>query len=213
MIKVVIFDFWGTLVEIGVFPSPIKQVRSILGLYRLPYPLFILQFERSFMLKEFEDLYGAFTEVCREFRREPRQELLDSLVGIWNKNKLLAKPFPETFEALEELKKRFKLALLSNTDCFSVQSVLEKYDLEKYFDSIVLSYKAGLLKINPEIYNKVLSDLDVSKEECVMVGDCINSDIKSAERAGIRGILIDRRNSQEFDDKVIDLKELLHILD
>ena len=32
MVKAIFFDFWGTVVENGVFPSPVKQARFLLGL-------------------------------------------------------------------------------------------------------------------------------------------------------------------------------------
>ncbi len=193
MIKAVLFDFWGTLVEIGVFPSPVKQVRNILDLHRLPYRKYIVLFERSFMLDESDDLYKAFTTVCEAFRREPSQEVLDELVGMWNKNKLLAKPFADTVRALETLRKQYKVALVSNSDSFSVKSVIDKFKLGQYFDETLLSHETGYLKIDPEMYDKALERLGVKPHEAVMVGDSINSDIKSAQHAGVNAILIDRR--------------------
>ena len=50
--------------------------------------------------------------------------------------------------------------------------------------------------------------MGVSKEDAVMVGDSIESDMKGAERAGIRGILLDRRDRRDFPDKVRNLDEI-----
>jgi len=47
----------------------------------------------------------------------------------------------------------------------------------------------------------------------VMVGDSIDSDIKSAEKAGIKGILVDRRNVREHSVKVLSLEEVQKIVE
>lgn len=210
MIKAVLFDFWGTLVEIGVFPSPVKQVRNILGLHRLHYRKYIVLLESALMLGESEDLYAAFTKVCETFRREPTQEVLDELVGMWNKNKLLAKPFSDTERTLETLRKQYKVALVSNSDCFSVKAVIDKYGLDKFFDATILSYEIGHLKIDPEMFTAALDRLGVKPHEAVMIGDSINSDIKSAQHAGVNAILIDRRGRgyQDIPYVVESLDEL-----
>ena len=208
MVKAILFDFWGTLIENGAFPSPVRQVKYFLNLKTLPFPLYIIQFERAFMREEFDDLYKAFENVCDEFKIKPTQALLDRLVGMWNKNKMLAKPFPETIEVLEKLKKDYKLVLVSNTDSFSVEEVIEKYDLKKYFDSMILSYQVGMLKTNPKMFDKALESVGVSKEDAIMVGDSIESDMVGARNAGVKGVLIDRRDKREYENKILSLKEL-----
>lgn len=210
-IKCIIFDFWGTLVENGVFPSPIKKVMYTLRL-NIPFSEYVVVFEETFMLGKFNDLYEAFTKVCKTFGVDPHPKVLDILVGMWNKNKMLAKPYDETISVLEELKKDYKIALISNTDCFSLRDVMQKYDLEKHFDSVVLSCEVGMLKSNPKMFRKILDELGLKEDEVVMVGDSMESDIKGAENAGIRPILIDRRNVREFRDKIGSLSELKDLL-
>ena len=199
MIKAVLFDFWGTIVEIGVFPSPVKQIRNILGLHRLHYRKYIVLLERALMLDESADLYAAFTKVCEVFQREPTQEILDELVGMRNKNNLLANPLSDTERTLETLRKQYKIALVSNSDCFSVKAVIDKYGMEKFFDEILLSHETGYLKIDREMFEEALKRLGVEPHEAVMVGDSINSDIRSAQRAGVNAILIDRRGRGYHD--------------
>ena len=193
MVKLIIFDFWGTLVENGIFPSPVRQVKYVLRIEE-PFSEYIVKFEEIFMLKKFDDLYSAFKTVCEAFNKKPEQFILDKLVGMWNKHKLLAKPFRETVELLEKLKKEgYKIALISNTDCFTTDEVLDKYDLRKYFDDIVLSYKVNMLKTNPKMYEMILDKLGVDKSEALVVGDSIETDMNGAKDAGIRAVLVDRR--------------------
>ena len=211
MIKAILFDFWGTVMENGVFPSPFKQVMRSLRV-QIPFGEFAQKFEESFMLTKYESLYDAFKETSKALNVNPPEFVYDNLVGLWNKNKLLAKPFPETEEALAELKKNYKLCLISNSDSFSLREVLEKYGLNQYFDIVVLSYESGLLKSDPKMFELALKKLKVKKSEAVMVGDSIESDIRGAQAAGIRAILIDRRGVREYEDKISSLKELKDVL-
>jgi 2-haloalkanoic acid dehalogenase type II len=210
MIKAIIFDFWGTLVSTGIY-SPVKQVRWILGL-RMPFSEYIIKFEEAFMLKKFNSLAEAFENVCNAFDVEPNKEVIDKLIGIWNKNRLLAQPFEESVNVLEELKKNYRLTLVSNTNCFSIEPVMEKFNLRDYFDAVVLSYEVGMLKTNPKMFELVLKKLRLKKEDVVMVGDSIASDIKGAEAAGIKAVLVDRRGTRDYKNKISKLTELKSFL-
>ncbi|MBU4502312.1 MAG: HAD family hydrolase [Nanoarchaeota archaeon] len=208
MVKAIIFDFWGTLVENGVFPSPVRQVKYILRIEE-HFSDYIVKFEEVFMLKKYDDLYSAFKAVCEAFNKKPEQFILDRLVGMWNKHKLLAKPFNETIGLLENLKKEgYKIALISNTDCFTTDDVLDKYDLRKYFDHAVFSYDVKMLKTNPKMFENILKELDVDKSEALVVGDSIETDMNGAKAAGIKSILVDRRGRRDFNPKIKDLSEL-----
>jgi putative hydrolase of the HAD superfamily len=208
MIKTIIFDFWGTVVENGIFPSPVRQARNGLGLYKMPFPEFIVDFELVLMTKKYKDLYEGFTAVCEKFKIEPKKDLLDALVGMWNKNTILAKPFPETEKVLKELGKDYKIALMSNTDCFSLPAVLEKYKLKPYFKKIFLSFETGMLKTNPDLFKLAIKKLRTKKENTLMVGDSIESDVMAASAAGVKAVLVDRRDRREFTYKIITLDQL-----
>lgn len=206
MIKAIIFDFWGTLVENGVW-SPIKQVKDILGL-RMPFSEYVVRMEKAMMTKEFPTLKETFEAVCDEFAVEPSEERLERLIGMWNKSWMLAKPYDEVAEELQRLKGKYKLILVSNTDSFSVNKVIEKFRLKELFDEIFFSYQVGLIKTDQEFFSGVLEKTNLDPESCMVVGDSIQSDMKAAENAGIKGILIDRKDKREFQPKIKNLKEL-----
>jgi len=210
MAKAIIFDFWGTIVENGIFPSPTKQVKYILRL-DMPYSPFVMRFEKHFMLKKYNDLFEGFTEVCNAFSLESDQIVLEKLVGMWNKNKLLAKLYPETTEVLEDLKKDYKLVLISNCDS-SIEQVLEKYNLKSYFDVVYLSYEKGKLKTDKGVFEEIAKSLKMKPTDLIMVGDSMDTDIKPAEEAGVKAILIDRRGRMEYKNKIASLSELKGIL-
>ncbi|TKJ16997.1 hypothetical protein CEE44_00485 [Candidatus Woesearchaeota archaeon B3_Woes] len=205
--KLIFFDLWGTLLENGV-RSPVKQVKWILRLEDMDFSEYIVKFEEVFMTKKFKDLKEGFEEVIKAFELNVPDFVVEKLIGMWNKNTILSTIYDDTIDVLTELKKDYKLVLIANTDPFSVESVLEKHKLKEYFDEIVLSCDTGNLKSNKKSFGDVLKKLKVKKSEAVMVGDSIDSDIKSAENAGIKAILVDRRGSREFENKISSLSEL-----
>ncbi len=208
MVKAIIFDFWGTLVDEGIHPSLMRQTKYFLGLQDLEFHDFIIKLEDTIMLKKFEEKKDAFSEASKAFGVESKPWMIEKLIGVWNKCVLLARPYDETIEILEELKKEYKLILVSNGTNFSNDPVMEKYDMKKYFDKVYLSYETGILKTDKKLYDKIFKEMKLKKDDCVMVGDSIDSDMKGAEVAGIKGILIDRRDKRDFPIKIKSLVEL-----
>lgn len=210
MKKVIFFDFWGTLVENGVW-SPIKQVKTILNIDIL-FPEYVVRMEKAMMTKKFNSLIDAFKEVCKEFNLDCNEELLEQLVGMWNKSWMLASPYAEVVEELQKLKPQYQLILVSNTDCISVQRVMDKFKLAQLFDKYYFSYDLQLIKTDKDFFKRVLTEINAAPEECTMVGDSIQSDIIPAKKAGMNVILIDRKDRQDFQPKIKSFKELESVL-
>ncbi|MEK6950984.1 MAG: HAD family hydrolase [Nanoarchaeota archaeon] len=204
--KALLFDFWGTLVEQGV-RSPLAQAQEILDL-RLPFSEYVVRMEKAMMTKPFAELKEAFAAVCQEFGNTCSDEQLEQLVGLWNKSWMLAQPYEETLEVLQELKQRYRLILVSNTDNISVTRVLEKFQLSALFERKFLSFEVGLLKTDRSFFNQILDEVNLAMEDCIMVGDSMESDIMPAKKIGMKAVLIDRRNKRDFSPKVVNLREL-----
>ena len=210
MVGTILFDFWGTLVENGVW-SPIKQVKNLLRI-NLPFPEYVVRMEQAMMTSKFENLREAFKSICQEFDIQCDEKKLDELVGMWNKSWMLAHPYEEVKEVLEKLKGKYNLVLVSNTDAISINNVLDKFQLRPLFNKIYFSYELGLIKTNKNFFKHILNDLNIRVEDCVMVGDSVQSDIISAKKIGIKAILVDRRNSRDIHPKIKSLWELEQVL-
>lgn len=211
MIKVILFDFWGTLVENGVW-SPVKQIKNILRI-DLPFSEYIVRMERAMMTKKVSGLHEAFENVCQEFGIAPEEKLIEELIGMWNKSWMLAQPYNEVVEVLGKLKENYQLVLVSNTDSSSINNVIEKFELRGFFDKIFFSYELGLIKTDNLFFKQVLRELGVTEEEVVMVGDSVQSDIISAKRIGMKAVLIDRKNTRDYHPKIKNLNELEKVLE
>jgi len=124
----------------------------------------------------------------------------------------------DTTDVLQRLNGKYKIGLVSN---FAIPEccweLLEKYDLKRFFDAIVISGEINRRKPSPEIFEKALTILNVTPQETVFVGDTLNLDIKGAKDMGMKAILIKRRPVKDMGivkpDAIIEnLTELPSIL-
>jgi len=164
------------------------------------------------MTSSFVSLKEALVQVCKEFSIEPEETIIEELVGMWNKNWMLAQPYEEVIATLKTLRSKYQLILVSNSDCFSVPKVLEKFNMNELFDKVFLSYEIGTIKTERNFMRRVLSELSLNVDDCVMIGDSIQSDIMTAKRLGMKTVLIDRKNTRDFHPKIKNLKELENVL-
>jgi len=120
---------------------------------------------------------------------------------------------------LQELKKKYRLGLVSNFAYPpAIKQTLRKFRLSKFFDIIVISGDVGWRKPSPKIFEKALEALHVSVSEAMFVGDAPFHDIAGARQVGMKTVLLRRLGEKETadtgnPDKIISgLEELLTIL-
>jgi putative hydrolase of the HAD superfamily len=105
-----------------------------------------------------------------------------------------------TKNTLKKLHGKYKLGIVSNfaiPEC--VDKLLEKHDLNRFFDVVVVSATVNKRKPSPEIFQKALEKLGVSAENAVFVGDTADADIIGAKAAGMKTIFIERRLQKEAE--------------
>ena len=91
--------------------------------------------------------------------------------------------YPNLVETLVELRKNYKLYIVSNCQCGYIESFLNHHDMWKYFDGKLAAGDTGLPKWDN--IKKVVEDEQLTR--AVYVGD-IYADYMAASRAGIRFI-------------------------
>lgn len=90
-------------------------------------------------------------------------------------------------ELFEKLSKRYRLALLSNTDPIHVAHMEARYDFFSYFPVRIYSCAVGTTKPSPIIYREALRACRVRAEEAVYVDD-IQAYVEAAQRLGMAGV-------------------------
>ena len=133
-------------------------------------------------------------------------------------------PFENTRDTLEKLVlKNLKIALISNhPNHKTIENVLIKHDLFRFFDVVVTSAKFGKRKPDPTIFFHTIKKLGLESHAnfVIMCGDEY-ADITGAHRANLKAILLDRKYKFPFEKdidvanyiKVKDISEILNFID
>lgn len=88
--------------------------------------------------------------------------------------------------ALAKLREQgYRTALCSNSIRKTVDLMLEKSNLTKFFDLVLSNQDVSAAKPDPEIYIKAIQSLEVKPEDCLIVEDNSNG-ILAAQRAGAK---------------------------
>jgi putative hydrolase of the HAD superfamily len=123
--------------------------------------------------------------------------------------------YPDAVDTLTKLAEGFKLGLISNAKSdWMVHQILLKYDLQKFFDTVITSAALRIRKPRPDIFSKALNDLNVKAPESVFVGDSLEADISGARNVGMHSIFIKRKTPEDSsfvspEATVSSLKEAL----
>lgn len=89
---------------------------------------------------------------------------------------------------LEGLSKNYELCILSNTNECHYEFIQDKFDVERHFKDVVLSYRVGHNKPSQEIYQAVVDKFSLSASECLFVDD-LEENIEAARRFGMNAVL------------------------
>jgi len=91
-----------------------------------------------------------------------------------------------------------KLGIISNVSSHEVAiGILDYVGLTRYFDQIVTSASVGIRKPDPGIFRYALMQFKARPEEAIMVGDSEMHDIGGGYVAGLKTVLVDRRQRVE----------------
>ena len=211
MVKAMIFDCWGTLFYNESNPLPFSLFAKKIGKDIHDYN-YMTTFEKHFMLKKYSDFSIPIKSLLVELNLNSSIELVKKLKDTLNNGLNHFKPYPDTLEVLSELKKRYKLGLISNTGYLDFNQLKKQFKLDNVFDIILPSYETRILKPNPRVFELMIKKLKIDKNNVFMVGDSLKQDIQAAENFGIKGILIDRKEKhQDYPSRIISLKELLEL--
>ena len=93
---------------------------------------------------------------------------------------------PGAKELLEDLSKKYHLYLASNGAVKVQMSRIKSAGIEKYLEKIFLSEQIGYEKPSPQFFEKCFAQIpDFKKEEALILGDSLTSDIRGGKNAGI----------------------------
>lgn len=108
-------------------------------------------------------------------------------------------PNRELLDYIEsDLKPKYKIGIISNVLAGFIYLILSKEDM-KLFDDVILSYKAGVAKPDPRVYQMSLDNLGIKAEEAVFIDDQERF-CEAAEAVGMKAILY--TSFEDFRQKI-----------
>ena len=103
------------------------------------------------------------------------------------------RPFLDVNPALKEMRKRYKLAVISNTDNDLIGKVMPSFDVT--FDIVMTSEKAKAYKPAPSIYLGTLERVRARPEEAMHVART-QYDVFAAKELGFKVAWVNRGNEE-----------------
>ena len=121
---------------------------------------------------------------------------------------------------LEKLKEEgYILAVASSKPEVFVQKILTYFEIDKYFTAITGASLDGKLSAKKDVILKALEQLNATdkKDQCIMIGDNFERDIKGALNAGLKAIYYNPKNNVAKNENreyytILKLDELTELL-
>ncbi len=104
------------------------------------------------------------------------------------------RPFPGAVETLDALRNGgVRLALITNGSSRGQRAKIERFDLARWFDLILIEGEFGAGKPDQRVYMHALRHLNADARETWMIGDNLEWEVAAPQRVGIAGIWNDYR--------------------
>ena len=197
-IKAVLFDMYGTLVDIKTDEHCEDAFESLSR---------FLEYRRMFISgRELKELY--FAQINQQFAksRENHPEIdvalaFENVLNQYgmNSNRYLAmittqlyrsltrerlKLFNDTFWTLNKFRKKYRLGIISDAQRLFCKPELRSLRVEKFFDVIVISSDFGFRKPDPRLFNIALTIFNLKPSEAAYIGNNFETDAVGAKVAG-----------------------------
>ena len=132
-------------------------------------------------VKVLESLFDEFPPKYRLSR--------NYIQDFWNNN------FPKCFSInqktiniISTIKSHIKVGIITNGSTQRQKAKIINTNLNRYFDTIIISEEAGFNKPDKRIFELALNKLNVQSEDVLFVGDELEKDIAGCQNANIKGI-------------------------
>ncbi|PGS26075.1 2-haloalkanoic acid dehalogenase [Bacillus cereus] len=129
-------------------------------------------------------LESLFDEFAPKYRL-PHNYIQD----FWNEN------FPKCFSIdqntihfLNQIKKQFKVGIITNGSTQRQKAKIFNTNLNRYFETIIISEEVGFSKPDKRIFELALNKLNAQPENTLFVGDDLQKDIAGPQNVNIKGV-------------------------
>ncbi|ELB2120215.1 HAD family hydrolase [Vibrio parahaemolyticus] len=128
--------------------------------------------------------------------------------------------FPGVKEMLTDLRKHYKLVVITNGPIFSQHPKLKATQMDEWVDHIIVGGEEPEEKPAASIFQKALNLVDVKPEEALHIGDSLAADIAGANNMGILSVWVNATGASNPTEitpnfeirETAELKEILKTL-
>lgn len=128
----------------------------------------------------------AFTDYTDEELTKFREVFFQHYQEFQDRN---TKPFPGMINFLRDLKKKYRLFIISNKPDFLLQEIVHKKLEDSLFCDLIGHKEENPEKPDPFAVNEMISKHHLNRDECIYVGDSI-IDIQTAINAKVKSCLV-----------------------
>lgn len=187
--EAIIFDLGGVLINLDYQLTS----KAFIDLGLTDFDATYSQLQQTDLFDRFETgAISSFHFINRLLDQLPQGTSGNKVVHAWN---AMILDFPEErLLWLLEMKQRYRIFLLSNTNTLHMEAVrrsLEKtighQRLEDYFEQVYLSCEMGLRKPNPEIFSRVCDEQGLNPATTVFIDDTLQH-VEGAASIGLQAL-------------------------
>ena len=123
--------------------------------------------------------------------------------------------YPEVAETLSVLERRgLVLSVISNFDSRLI-GILEGLGAAHWFEHIFVSSRVGYAKPDRQIFHTALERHSLEAGDALHVGDSEEKDLLGANRAGLKGVLVERNGAgnSNLSPRITSLRSIPSLLD
>ncbi|HVV70506.1 MAG TPA: haloacid dehalogenase type II [Verrucomicrobiae bacterium] len=192
-IRCISFDCYGTLIdwETGLLtalhatlPGLALSDDEILTMFAEIEPQIQATGYKSYRVV-LREVLQAFANRCHCAPLEP--DAIANSIASW-------KPFPDTAQALERMKSRFRMAVLSNIDNDLFVATTRRLSVP--FDYVITAQEVGAYKPSRRNFEMLLERTGLRPREVLHVAESLFHDIAPAQALGIPTVWVNRANGR-----------------
>jgi len=214
-IKAIIFDAYGTLFDVN---SAAEKCKDKIGDKWEPFANYwrTTQLEYTWL----RSLMGRHKDFWQVTEDSLDKSMKAFSIDLSMRNELLnlykvLSPFKEVPEVLKTLKKKFKLAILSNGTPSLLNELVNSNNLNGIFNDLFSIEQVGVYKPDSKVYDIPINKYLIQRDEVVFLS-ANTWDVSGAGNYGYKAIWINRNNNifDNLDYKPnFEIKDLYGLLD
>jgi len=197
-ISTLIFDFGGVLIDLDMNQSILNFKK--LGVENVEN--YLSNFGQSGFFMQLEKGKISAEEFRSEIRKMTTNTITDKEIDdAWNA--FLVRIPSEKLDIVYQLRKKFRVIMLSNTNAIHFPYAERTFfsyknrGIDEYFDKCYRSYDMKMAKPDAEIFEAILSQEQVAPNQCLLLDDGPKN-IEQAQKMGFQTYFVDPKEDLSF---------------